>query len=370
MENFMNKIKGLLSKTEPSVLGVDIGSSSIKVVQLKRKHGKAVLETYGELALGPYSDLEIGRATNLPAERLIAAVTDLLRESNTTTKKCGVAIPIGSSLITLIELPTVSTSEFASMIPIEARKYIPVPISEVTLDWWTIPTEKTGIYEGEGEHQKGDKSEVLVVAIHNEIIAKYQEIVKQTGLQTSFIELEIFSTIRAVLDNMMGTAMIFDMGASSTKLYIVERGIVHSSHTINRGSQDITIALSTSLGITVAEAENIKRGFGSTRGQNEKEVFDVMSLTMEYIFAEANRTMFNYQKKYGRNIAKVVLTGGGVGYKGLLELARMNLQTNVELGDPFSKVEYPAFLEEVLRQTGPEFSVAVGVALRRLQEIG
>ena len=159
------------------------------------------------------------------------------------------------------------------------------------------------------------------------------------------------------------------LGAGSTKLYIIEGGIVRSSHSINRGSQDITTALSTSFGISLSEAENIKRGFGNTHPGNEKEIYDVMSLTMEFIFSETNRTILNYQQKYGKNIDKVILTGGGVGYKGLLDIAKLNLQTQVELGDPFKKVEYPAFMEEVLRQTGPEFSVAIGVALRRLREI-
>ncbi len=368
MPAFWKKLTGVFSRAEPSVLGLDIGSSSIKVVQLRKKGGKAVLETYGELALGPYTNLEIGRATSLPVDKMSAAVTDLLRESNATTKKAGVAIPMGSSLITLIDLPSLPESELASMIPIEARKYIPVPITEVTLDWWVIPTERTGIYE-DSEKPKTERVEALVVAIHNDIIARYNEIIKATGLESSFIELEIFSTIRAILDGTAGTVMIFDMGAGSTKLYIVERGVVHSSHSVNRGSQDITISLSTALGVTLTEAESIKRGFGAVRRDNEKEIFDIISLTMDYIFSEANRTLLNYQKRYNRNVSKVILTGGGVGYKGLLELAKMNMQTTVELGDPFSKVEYPAFMEDVLKQTGPEFSVAIGVALRRLKEM-
>ncbi len=368
MPAFFQKIKNLLSRDEPSVLGIDIGSSSIKVVQLRQKKGKAVLETYGELALGPYSDLEVGRATNLSVDKMAAAVNDLLREANATTRKCGVAIPMGSSLITIMDLPSLPEKEIATMIPIEARKFIPVSITEVTLDWWVIPNERTGIYE-DPQSQKGDKVQVLVVAIHNDVIGKYRDIIKATGLDSSFIELEIFSTIRAVLDSGMGTSMVFDMGAGSTKLYLVERGIVRSSHSINRGSQDITIALSTALGVSLTEAEAIKRSFGVKKQENEKEVFDIISLTMDYIFAEANRTILNYQKHYNKNIDKILLTGGGVGYKGLLELARMNLQSTVELGDPFGKVEYPAFMEDVLRQTGPEFSVAVGVALRRLREL-
>ncbi len=349
------------------MLGIDIGSSSIKVVQLRKKHGRAVLETYGELALGPYSQLEVGRATNLAQDKIQTALTDLLREAKTTTKICGVAIPTGASLISLIEVPPADERALQQMIPLEARKYIPVPISEVSLDWWIIPKEDRVVREGEDE--KKEKIEVLIVAIHNDTINKYRDILKATSLEASFIEIEIFSTIRAVLGNELGTTAIFDMGASSTKLYVVERGVVKSSHTINRGSQDITRALSASLGITVLEAENIKRGFGTTEQLADKAVAEVISLTMDFIFAETNRILLDYERKYAKSVRKVLLTGGGVGYEGLLALAQKNLQIPVELGNPFSKVDFPAFLEKVLRETGPEFAVAVGVALRRLQEL-
>ncbi|MDD5068812.1 MAG: type IV pilus assembly protein PilM [Candidatus Pacebacteria bacterium] len=377
MENPFKKIfQGMLKPSNPSVLGIDIGSSSIKVVQLKKKGGKAVLETYGELALGPYSGLEMGRATNLPTERVSEALKDLLREAKTSTKQCGVAIPIGSSMVTMIELPKVPEKELAQMIPLEARKYIPVPISEVSLDWWVIPEEPAETSEESEAVQpsapvlgKVEKVQVLSVAIHNEVISRYQDIIAKSGIEASFIEIEIFSTIRALIDKSPGAIMIIDLGAGSTKLYIVDRGIVRNSHTINRGSQDITIALSSSLGVSIPEAENIKRSFGAVQRTDEKAIADTISLTTDFIFSESNRVLQNYQKKYNKNIAKVVLAGGGLGYKGLLELAKHAFEVEVMLGEPFSKVEFPAFLEPTLRMTGSEFSVAIGVALRRLQEL-
>ncbi len=376
--------KKFLDKGDSSVLGIDIGSSTIKVVQLKKKKGKAVLETYGELALGSYAGTEPGHATNLPPDKLVAALGDLLREAKTTTKKCGVAIPVGSSLITTIELPKVKKAELEKMIPLEARKYIPVPISEVSLDFWIIPEESSGLEEDDeagesslpkdsGVPQNADakpkKVEALIVAIHNEVVSKYQGIIKDAGLDSSFIELETFSTIRAVLDQNVAPEMIFDLGAASTKLYIVERGVVRSSHTVNRGSQDITITLASSLGISLSEAEAVKRSYGAMRHDNETAITDTIDLATDYIFSEANRTILGFQKKYNKNVGKVILTGGGVGPKGFLALAQKNLETKVELGNPFAKVEFPAFLEGVLKMTGSEFAVAVGVALRRLEEV-
>ncbi len=370
---------GLLSKlfgsNETSVMGVDIGSSAIKIVQIKKKNGQAQLETYGELALGPYAGGTVGQAVVLGPDKIASALTDLMREKevNITTLHAGVSIPFASSLMSVIEFPQVSSKQLSIMVPIEARKYIPVPISEVMLDWSIIPKSEIKVED----HPEGDpakapgpnipKVDVLVVAIHNETIARYQDIVQKAGLEVGFFEIEIFSTMRSVLDETLAPVMIMDMGAASTKLYILERGIVKTSHTINRGAQDITSAISKSLSITIQDAEIMKRQVG-VMGP-DKNVTDIITLTLDYIFDEANRSLLAFEKKYNKTVAKVVLVGGGAALKGLAELAKLNFKTEAIAGNPFGKLATPAFLEKILRETGPEFAVAMGVALRRLQEL-
>ena len=370
------------NKGTPTALGVDIGSSAIKIVQIKKKNGQAVLETYGELALGPYSGLGVGQAVALAPDKIAQALTDLMKEKevNVTTKKCGISIPFASSLMSVIEMPDVSSRRLSVMVPLEARRYIPVPISEVMLDWSVIPksevvTEDSSEYvatEGRSPDETGKapaalaKIDVLIVAIHNETIARYQEIVAKSGLEAGFFEIEIFSTMRAVLDEALRPVMIMDMGAASTKLYVVERGVIRSSHTINRGSQDITIAISKSLGLPLGQAEVMKRQVGAAG--EDKNLTDIIILTLDYIFAEVNNTLLAFEKKHNRTISKVILVGGGSALKGLSELARTNFKADVVIADPFSKVSAPAFLEKILKETGPEFAVAIGLALRKLAE--
>jgi cell division ATPase FtsA len=180
----------------------------------------------------------------------------------------------------------------------------------------------------------------------------------------------MFSSTRALLSGETAPILIFDMGASSTKVYILERGVVKYSHIINKGSQDITMSISKGLSVTFDRAEHMKRNLGSTSSAEEKNVFEIISLTLDYIFSEANTVLMNYQRKFNKTINKVILTGGGVAMKGVYELARSNFQTEVVMGDPFNKVETPAFLEGVLKVTGLEFSTALGLALRKLQELG
>ena len=118
----MSFLDTLFPKKEKSVLGLDIGSSSLKVVQLRKEHGQAVLETYGELALGPYGGVNVGQATNLSAEQITESLKDLLREAKVTTTNCGVSIPFARSLLTLVNLPYRSnTQEQKTVIELEAR---------------------------------------------------------------------------------------------------------------------------------------------------------------------------------------------------------------------------------------------------------
>lgn len=337
------------------------------MVQLSYKNGHPVLETYGELSLGPYAGKGVGESTNLPLEKIIEAINDMLREKevNISTKLCGVAIPFSSSLMAIIELPALSQKQLAEMVPLEARKYIPVPISEVTLDWSIIPKDKSN---DSVSTTPSTKLEVLIVALHNDTIKIYKDIIAKSSLDASFFEIEIFSTMRSILDDSVEPVLLVDMGATSTKLYIVENGILRSSHMVDRGSQKITDELSKSLGISLQDAEYLKREKGLLGEINGIPVKDVMTLTLNYIFSEANQVVLAYQKKYNKNVSKVVLVGGGSALKGLVDIAKKSFQTEVVAGDPFAKVVAPAFLEKVLRETGPEFTVAVGAALRRLQE--
>lgn len=363
--------KSFLTKENPSVLGIDIGSASIKVVQARKRKGQAILETYGELSLGPYAGLEIGRATKLGPDKIVEALKDVLKEANASTNDCAVAIPMKSSMVSVMKIPTLDEKQLPKMIPIEARKYIPVPISEVTLDWFVIPKIKE---EEEGaiisEANKAEFHEALVVAIHNNVLNDYSTVISQADLKASFFEVEMFSTIRSVLESGdHEPVMICDIGAGATKLYISERGVVYDSHVINRGSQDVTLNISKSLGVEVAFAEKLKRNFGKNTPSQDTQIREIVDLVVSPIFSDTNTILLNYQKKRNKNVSKVVLIGGGSMIQGLDKKAQEQLGIPVVYGHPFSKLESPAFLEDVLKTTGLAFSTAIGLALRKLQEM-
>jgi len=358
------------SKSTGEAVGIDIGSSSIKVVQLKKKGSKAVLETYGVIALGPYGNSDVGVVTVLKTEDLARALMDVMKESNVTTKQVVIAIPSLSSLIFTITLPsTIDESQLSKIIPIEARKYIPVPIGEVTLDWSVIPSEPEFKDKKETDTTsapvKDNPTEVLVVAIHNDVLSEYQDLLKKTQLKCDSFEMEIFSNIRSSFSNETAPVILIDFGASKTKVSIIEAGVVRVFHVVNRGSQDISRNIAQSLGIPFPEAEQLKRSVGLDASINRK-VENISRLSINYIFTDINSIVFAYEKKYNKTITKVFLAGGGSLLSGLLDAAKENFKAEVVYSDPFSKTEAPAFLEPVLKTSGPEFACAIGLALRQL----
>lgn len=362
----LSSFSGIFSRKGTSVLGVDIGSSSIKVVQLKRERGRAILETYGAIALGPYAGVEIGRATKLPVEKLAEALRDVIREANVTTTDAGVAIPHASSLISVIRLPAATEDRLSTVVPLEARKYIPVPVSEVKLDWSVVAG-------GKGSGGAHDTIEVLFVAIHNETLEQFRRIAADASITPAFFEIEVFSAVRASLEHGIAPIAVVDMGAATTKFYVVERGIVRESHIISRGAQELTLGLSRAINIPIASAEDRKRKAGLTMPSNidplAAAAHQSFELTLSPLMAEISHTLASFEARINEPVSAVVFTGGGATLKGFREFATAKLSVEVRIADPFNKTEAPAFLSEILKQIGPEFSVAVGLALRRLQEV-
>ncbi len=364
--NIKSLLGGILfGKGDKSVLGIDIGTSSIKIVQLKKEKERAVLETYGEIATGPYVNLKVGQAAKLSEEVVIDAMKDLLKEANIAARNAIVAIPLRSSFVTTINLPFVPDKDTAEAVQIEARRYIPLPISEVAIDWWLMPesVEKEGGDEGRAIKES---SQVLLAAIHKDVINTYKNIISKSGLKAMAYEIESFGMVRSIIGRENSPVAIMDFGASTTKLAIVDHGLIKMSHSISHGSQDLTLALSHSLTIDFERAEEMKRTVGLSELPEYKETISVIEPILDYIFAETGNIIKAFQKKHSRSIGKVILTGGGSLLNGLVGFAVKKLAIETELADPFSKVEHPVFLSKTLKGVGAEFSVALGLAIREL----
>lgn len=358
----LSSVKKLLKKdinapsTREVFLGVDIGSSAIKVVQIKNVKGVPTLETYGELQLGPYEGVDIGRSTRLVPSKLVEALVDIMREASATAQQVAFAFPYNASFTNVVVVPTLDTEKIPAMLPVEARKYIPISLSKVALDW--IPL---------GTSTESGSTKVLLSAIYTQAIQKYEEVMRGAALEVIASEIEIFSSLRSIVSPTDEVVAILDFGASSTRLYIVEKGVVRKTHSVLLSGSDITTTIAQALSIEFTRAEEIKRAQGLEGVGETPELQKALTQALDRGLRELHTVMVRYEQEQGVHIEKVILSGGGSLLKGINVYAQDMFARPVTSAIPFDKVAYPAFLEDTLKEAGPSFAVAVGVALRAFQ---
>ncbi len=364
-QDILKQGASLLKSVTPvnSIVGIDIGTSSIKVVQLKKENGKIMLETYGELGLGSYANEKAGKVVTLPPEDIAKAIKDVLREANVTTKAAVVSIQSQATLIFLLDLPEVPDAELATIIPNEARKYIPVPLTEVSLDWYVVPKKQTYAEEQAAEGQN-KKMEVVVVAVRNETLSQYRDISTKAAIEVRGNEIEIFSAIRSVFHREIAPTLVIDYGAGTTKVSIVEYGVVRAYHVINRGSAFTTESVARALGIDFDKAEELKRTVGMASVPGQESVSESIATNTQYIINEVQTILLQYERQSHKAVTKIILTGGGSLLPGFLDKVKAEFGIETVYGDPFDKAEAPEFMRTVLKNAGPEFTVAVGLALK------
>ncbi len=354
-------------KKEKSVLGIDMGASSVKLAQVRLSEERAVLETYGELATGPYASKAVGQGARLSGEKMKEVLQDLIRETGATAEEAVIAVPLHNSFVTTVEIPRAGTTEdLATVMQYEARRYIPIPISEVVMDWWQVPDAG---YNAESTVVTPAKTytQVILVAVPKDVLEKYRMVVTDAGLKAAAFEIEIFSSIRSVIGRERSGLLLIDFGAVSTKMAILDRGLLRVSHSLDKGLQDVTVAISESLGIGFERAEILKREVGMSASAEYKEVMKVIGPQVDFILIEIERFVVGHTRKHKETVSKIFLAGGGALLPGLSDHIVKKFGVEVIQGNPFSRLEYPAFFQPVLKEIGPSFSVAVGLALRGLK---
>jgi type IV pilus assembly protein PilM len=344
--------------TRDRVVGIDIGSSSIKVVELEERDGVVTLTTYGELQLGPYSDGGfIGQAATLSSSVEQQALVDILREAAVKAKRAVLAIPLSSSFVTTMSLEAEKEEDLSSRVRIDARKYIPVPISDVTLDWAEIAVKNDNV---------SNSRDVLLAAIQNDALKRFLSLMQAVELPGPPTEIECFSTIRAAFEAERPSTAIIDIGASVSKLYITEQGLLSRMHRVPTGGIKVTKRMVEERQLSFDVAESLKR----TVIQSEADYGWVQKVTyFSYSRAikEFRQVIDEYQSRSGFVVTDVLLTGGGsVGF-GLDTMISQELDRKVSIINPFSKVAYPAFMEDTLTLIGPIFAPALGAALRQFE---
>ncbi len=369
----------LFSKRK-SYLGVDIGTASIKVVELTSGPNRTPrLVTYGR---AEYT----GDATKVDAERDIARIVATLKaicsQAHTTSKKVSAALPTFAVFSSVITLPAMSEKELAAAIRWEARKFVPLPLEEMILDWKFLadnqPTKTASGTNGKGatleangkssdDKPKGKNNiRVLLTAAPQNLVKKYLTIFRQAELELLSLETEAFALERSLVGGAREVIMVTDLGAVTTDICIIENGIPVLNRSIDVGGLTITKAIANSLNVDVKRAEQFKRDIGlNTRGAAAGGIPATIENTISPVVNEIKYNFSLYQSQSSQPIEKIILTGGSSFLPMLPEYLENLFQVKVYIGDPWARVSYPEELNPVLDEVGPQFASAIGLAMRQ-----
>lgn len=348
-------------------LGVDIGTASLKVVELEEIGGRAKLSTYGAIDLPIDIIKASGRETII---QITNALKELIKAAGVTADRATSALPGFAVFTTVIDLPKMPQAELASAIKYEAEKYIPSPIEDVVLDWEVVGESEAEVTLRGGERQKAIMSRILLTAASKNLVSRYMEIFKNAGLILENLETEAVALVRALVGEDRSPLLLIDMGATATDVCLVEDASPRLTRSIDLGGNAISRSIAKSLNIRIERAQQFKKDFGLKggvpSGALEERVPSAILSILDEIVREIRQACNLFYNKGGRRIEKVILTGGGAKLTGLSTYLNSLLGVPVYLGNPWARVLYPEELKPLLLDLGPDFAGAVGLAMRNI----
>ncbi len=349
-----------LLSNSASYMGIDIGSTGIKIVELKKESGKIKLVNYG---FSENEESEIVDWQNNP-ELSAKVIKKIIREAGISAQSAISALPTFSVFSSILNLSNVSKKDIASAIHWEAKKVIPLPLEDMILDWKEIDTS----LKEENKKKNVNNIKVLLTGAPRILVKKYIEIFKLAKINLLSLETETFSLIRSLLGNDKSTIMLVEVGASTTDVSVVDSIIPILNRSIDVGGEKITEAISKNLNISLDKSEQFKYDLGvsaiaSPGSKAPQAIIDAVSPVVNEIKYAIN----HFQDKNNKKIEKIVLSGGSALLPDLTKYLAKILDMKVIIGDPWSRISYPKELKPLLQEIGPRLAVAIGLAIRELE---
>lgn len=334
--------------------GLDIGSYSIKAVQLRKTQDK-----YQLVALGSAPSTPKGLASEAESDLTALAenIKKLHQEAKVTTKNVISALPEDQVFTRVITLPKLSEEELTSALKWEAEQYVPIPLSEVTLAHQVI---------GETTQDTHQKTEVLLVAAPNRLVDKLLKVLKTAGLNPISLETEILAMSRSLVAPDSEAILLVDLGARATDIAIVEKGQVVFTRSISTAGEALTRAVAGALGLEAGQAEEYKKAYGVDPGKLEGKVSQAIEPILEVIVKEMEQAIQFYQQEKEKTVKRIVLTGGTAILPEVITLLAKKLTFETQIGDPFSRVVQDSLLAKIPKNDLLFYAVAVGLAMKEI----
>ncbi len=344
-----------------NLIGLDIGSSSIKISELKET-GKAYrLINFEKIPLPHESIIE---GTIMDAGIVIDAIKEGIRKLGSRNRNTAISVKGHSVIVKRIVLPSVTKAELEESIQWEAGQYIPFDVNEVNIDFQILGPA--------GDDQT--KMETLLVAARKDIVTDYVGVVTEAGLIPKVVDLDSFAMENIFELNypeyLDGVCALINIGASLMNINILRYGMPAFVRDSLIGGNQITLEIQRQMGLSFEEAESVKKGEKVIPGK-ESEIEKGIRRAASGIVAEIQRNIAVFNTNYPDSpIERIILFGGAAKTRGFIEVLEKNMGIPVELVDPFRKVEIVSrrFSKEEAIQIGSEIAISMGLSLRRADE--
>ncbi|MBU0989929.1 MAG: pilus assembly protein PilM [Proteobacteria bacterium] len=356
-----------------SLVGLDIGSHCIKLVEIEHtKHGR-VLRNFGVAATPPNAIVE-GSVKDV--EAVSAAIKSLFRNLKVRNSNVAVSLSGYSVIAKKIALDRMEESQIEKAIQEEAEKYIPYDISEVNLDFAMVnsKSEAEEVTEGEGESAGPERMEMMLVAAKREIIDEYVELVRAADLNPGVLDVDIFALQNAVEISWEGSEECFaivNLGAKELEINAISGGVSTFSRDSSYGGAQITEAIMSEFGIDFQEAEKLKLGGIELAEKKRERLEKIVTRTVSAWVGEIKRALdFVASTRSDDAIGKIIVSGGSSRIPGFQKYLEMETRISVEALDPFKSlvIDSKRVDPDYLNYMAPQAGVAVGLALRYIDD--
>jgi type IV pilus assembly protein PilM len=342
-----------------NVVGLDIGSSAIKLVELKEKKGGTYqLVKMGVERLSPEAIVD---GSIMDSSMVVETISRLNSEKGVKNSNYATSLSGHSVIIKKISLPAMSPDELAESIQWEAEQYIPFDINDVNLDY--VPLSSPG---------SGDNIEVILVAVKKEKINDYTSVISQTGKAPVLVDVDAFALQNCYeMNHDVNESRVIglvNIGASVTNVNVLSGTNSLFWRDITFGGNQYTDAIQRELSLSFEQAEELKRG--KTVGEHTiQQVIPILNSVSEDFAGELRKTLDFFTATSGaERVDEIVLAGGGSGVLNLDATLRDKFSIPVSIMDPFRNVtvDEGEFNPEELAEIGPSMAIAVGLAIRKL----
>lgn len=342
--------------------GLDLSDLSVKVVQLERNGKKERVFSYGSSQIAPGSITEGEIEKKEQVVQAIKTAIDKAGPRKIKSKKVFCSLPETKAFLRIVSVPKMDKHEIKEALKWEVEANIPLAIDQVYYDWQVLD---------ENMSSEKDKLDVLVVAISKRTVDQFIEVLEGAGLEVVGLEIESISQTRCLLEGNSsgGASLIVDVDERRTGFFITSKGVPCFTSSIPVSGQSINNSISKTLGISLKEAEGVKKNYGIGSDFKNADVFNAVKPILENLISEINRSIgfFTSELKYSKDVDEIIICGKEANVKGICPYLSKRLGKKVVLGNPWVNVRTMGALPEIERSESVEYVTAIGLALRGLE---